>query len=70
MDLAKLAVHPRLDAFTMPVSLAWEIDPGLDDAGTTFLFAIFCVSFLFWTMDIFVVASFPEEHVVCFPLLG
>ncbi|CAE7563736.1 Cnga4, partial [Symbiodinium pilosum] len=43
-----------LDAFTMPVSLAWEIDAGWEDVGTTFLLITFWTTFLFWMSDVFV----------------
>eukprot|EP00913_Durusdinium_trenchii_P035466 g33191.t1 len=37
-----------LDAFTMPVSLAWEAD----DSGADTLYAIFWTTFFFWSIDI------------------
>ncbi|CAK9078837.1 Potassium/sodium hyperpolarization-activated cyclic nucleotide-gated channel 2 [Durusdinium trenchii] len=48
-----------LDAFTMPVSLAWEADVGSPDgrwpsgdSGADTLYAIFWTTFFFWSIDI------------------
>ena len=49
----------RLDAFTMPVSLAWGLDPGMgyDPDDSFFLLVTFVISFTFWALDIVVPAS-------------
>lgn len=39
-----------LDAFTMPVSLAWGVAPGSDD-DPGYLLSIFWITFVFWVMD-------------------
>eukprot|EP00439_Symbiodinium_sp_Y106_P013765 s6919_g1.t5 len=45
-----------LDAFTMPVSLAWGLDPGMghDPEDSFFLLVTFAISFTFWALDIIV----------------
>lgn len=40
-----------LDAFTMPVSLAWDTYAGMADAGSYYLLIVFWITFFFWLLD-------------------
>lgn len=40
-----------LDAFTMPVSLAWDTYAGMSDAGSYYLLVVFWTTFFFWLLD-------------------
>lgn len=40
-----------LDAFTMPVSLAWDTYAGMADAGSYYSLIVFWITFFFWLLD-------------------
>eukprot|EP00930_Biecheleria_cincta_P083080 TRINITY_DN7270_c0_g2_i6.p1 TRINITY_DN7270_c0_g2~~TRINITY_DN7270_c0_g2_i6.p1 ORF type:complete len:1024 (+),score=174.73 TRINITY_DN7270_c0_g2_i6:679-3750(+) len=43
-----------MDSMLLPVSLAWGLEMGTQDAGRAILLAAFLISFAFWCMDILV----------------